>query len=227
VVAILWVVSRVLESRLAKDWSTDEVFLGVWFLGMLVGCVVAFSSGSARYLLPACAPLLLLIIRTDEQRPGSPRSFHFFYGSLLVVQVLLGLCLAQSDYEFAGTGRQEAMDFKARYLRTSEPFLFSGEWGLRYYLTSIGGEIAAEDTTSPPGRLMVISRLCLGRIFDSELGRSLVKLDERVYWIHSPFRLLDLHSHAGFWSDGWGVLPFSLSREDLDELSVYRVSGPP
>jgi hypothetical protein len=48
-----------------------------------------------------------------------------------------------------------------------------------------------------------------------------------VYRIRSPIRLLDEQSHAGFWSDGWGVLPFWFSRDNLDELTIYRVSETP
>jgi len=221
-VIILWVIVRGLESWSARNWTTDEVFLGLWFIGMLAVSVVAFFSGSARYLLPALPPLLLLLMSADDQRIGLQRS-RFFCGSLIGIQILLGICLAHSDYEFAETGRQEAREFKSLYLSNGEPFYFSGEWGLRYYLTSMGGEIVALDTTGAPGRLMVKSRLCMGRIFDNAVGRSLETLEVRTYRIRSPFRLLDEHSRAGFWSDGWGVLPFSFSREALDEFSIYRL----
>ena len=67
------------------------------------------------------------------------------------------------------------------------------------------------------------SRLALGRSFDNDLDRSLKPVEQRTYRIRSPFRLLDPHTHAGFWSDGWGVLPFWFSRQELDEFSIYRV----
>ena len=82
----------------------------------------------------------------------------------------------------------------------------------------------ARDSKGSPGELVVKSRLCLGQTYDNELGRSLVQLEERAYWIRTPLRLLDQNSHAGFWSDGWGVLPFWFSREKLDDLYIYRVS---
>ena len=81
----------------------------------------------------------------------------------------------------------------------------------------------AEDITGFPGELVVKSRLSLGRPF--EFDRSLELLEQRPYRIRSPLRLLDVHAHAGFWSDGWGVLPFWFSRETLDEISIYRVKG--
>ena len=79
----------------------------------------------------------------------------------------------------------------------------------------------AEDTVGSPGEIVVKSRLSLSHPF--EFDRSLEPLERRSYRIRSPLRLLDVHAHAGFWSDGWGVLPFWFSREDLDEISIYRV----
>src|SRR5262249_55187734 len=108
VTALLWVVIGSFHSWSVKNWATDNLFLGLWFVGMLVGCVLAFYSGSARYLLPACPPLLLFLIRSDEERLGTLNGARFFYAALIAVQLVIGLCLAESDYEFAGTGRLEA-----------------------------------------------------------------------------------------------------------------------
>jgi len=211
----VWIVNRGLKSWSSDGWAGDEVFLSLWFVGMLIGCIGAFFSGSARYLLPAFPALLLLLMRSVRTR--------VFYACLLALQLILGILLSHADYEFAGIGRREARDFKSQYLTTKQPFLFSAEWGLRYYLTSIGGEIMPAEKTGSPGELIVRSGLALGRPFDHEVGRSLELVERRAYRIRSPLRLLDPQTHAGFWSDGWGVLPFWFSREIMDELSVYRV----
>ena len=214
--AFAWIVARASESWSLQGWAADELFLCLWFVGMMVGCTLAFISGSARYLLPAAPALLLLVMRFVKRAP-------VFYASLLTVQIVLGFALSHSDYEFAGVGRRESREFESRYLTTNRPFLFSAEWGLRYYLHSSGGEIMAEDSTASPGEYVVKSRLALGRSFNNDLDRSLQLVEQRTYRIRSPFRLLDPHTHAGFWSDGWGVLPFWFSRQELDEFSIYRV----
>ena len=214
-----WTVGRLITAARLPKVSSDDLFLCLWFTGMLVACITVFLGGSARYLLPACPAVLLLVLRADEPRNTS-RS-RVFDGSLLTVQLALGLVLAQADYQFAGTGQREAYDFQRDYVRNHQLFLFSGEWGFRYYMTAIGGEVMAEDTTGFPGELVVKSRLSLGRPFDFD--RFLEPLEQRTYRIRSPLRLVDVHAHAGFWSDGWGVLPFWFSRENLDEISIYRV----
>ena len=214
-----WTLQHLVTASSTKKWSTDDLFLCLWLTGMLVASITLFLGGSARYLLPACPAALLLFLRADERQNGSRSAA--FYGSWLVVQLVLGLSLAQADYQFAGLGRREALEFQRDYLANHQPFLFNGEWGFRYYMTEIGGEITAVDTTGFPGETVVKSRLSLGRPFESD--RNLELLEQRSYRIRSPLRLLDVHAHAGFWSDGWGVLPFWFSREDLDELSIYRV----
>ena len=214
-----WIFRHLITASPMATVSSDDLFLCLWLAGMLVACLAVFLGGSARYLLPACPVLLLLFLRVDERLNGSPS--WMFYGSWLAGQLIFGLCLARADYQFAGVGRREAHDFQSDYLRNRQPFLFNGEWAFRYYMTAIGGEIMAEDTTGVPGELVVKSRLSLGRSFD--VDRSLERLELRTYRIRSPVRLLDLHAHAGFWSDGWGVLPFWFSSENLDEISIYGV----
>jgi hypothetical protein len=46
------------------------------------------------------------------------------------------------------------------------------------------------------------------------------------YRISPPIRTLDASVHAGFWSMGWGVLPFSFRRQDsaLENIRVYEIS---
>jgi hypothetical protein len=211
-----WIAGRAVESLRLQGWASDDFFLGLWFTGVLVACVAAFFSGSARYLLPASPALLLLMMRFVKRAP-------VFYAALLTTQLVLGVALAQSDYEFAGLARKEARDFHSKYQADGQPFIFTAEWGWRYYLRSMGGEIMADDSMGRPGELLVKSQLALGVIFDNQLGRSLKPVEKLTYRIRSPLRLLAPNSHAGFWSDGWGVLPFSFSLEPLDEFSIYRV----
>jgi hypothetical protein len=162
--------------------------------------------------------LLLLVMRFAKRAP-------VFYSSLLAIQLVLGLALAQADYQFAGLARREARDFQSKYLAQPQSFIFSAEWGWRYYFRSMGGEIVADDTAGHPGEVYVKSSLAIGAVFDNPLGRSLKLVDQVPYPVRSPLRVLDPHTHAGFWSDGWGVLPFWFSVEPLDEVSVYRVGS--
>ena len=207
--------------------DSDTLFLSLWYLGVLFYSTLMFFSASARYLLPAAPPLILLMFRALGQGPDGSPVPRRFYGALLAAQLLLGLALSNADYEFAGTYRNAAQYFRQTRLPVGGTFHFTGEWGFRYYHSALGGRILAEDSTAAPGELVVKSRLCLSRDFANAPGRSLTLVERRTYRVDSPFRLLDQRVKAGFWSDGWGVLPFWFAREPLDEISVYRVESSP
>ncbi len=50
-------------------------------------------------------------------------------------------------------------------------------------------------------------------------------LDVRRYTSSWPVRLIDAHVRAGFWSMGWGLLPFSfaLNRDPIEEIRIFEV----
>ncbi len=225
--ATFWVLLRWLEQRFGKSRDPDIVFLCSWFLAVLLYCIFIFFSGSARYLLPAAPPLVLLLVRATEVQIAVSKRWRAFYVSLLVTQLLLGVALAQADFQFANTFRHVARDFKQQYRTRGDSFLFTGEWGFRYYLGALGGHIMTRASVVEPGELMVESRLCLSQNLDNELNRSLQVVEQRTYRITSPLRLLDKEAKAGFWSDGWGVLPFWFSAQPLDEITVYLVGESP
>lgn len=220
-----WVLRFLFGQAAQRRENADGIFLSLWFLGVISYCILLFFSGSARYLLPASPPLLILLVKTAQSR-WSPTALGWrgFWMVLLACQLALGLAAAHADYEFANIGRQAARDFQQRHLISGEAFFFSGEWGFRYYLSELGGQIMTADSTAPLGTLVIKSRLSLSKSFDNEFDRSLEVVEKRTYAVSSPLRLLDYGTHAGWWSDGWGVLPFWFSTQPLDEVTVYRVS---
>jgi hypothetical protein len=51
-------------------------------------------------------------------------------------------------------------------------------------------------------------------------------LNRRAYRPTSLVRVLEADTHAGFWSMGWGMLPYSLGNSDrpLESISVYSIT---
>jgi hypothetical protein len=45
-----------------------------------------------------------------------------------------------------------------------------------------------------------------------------------TYKPNTPLRLLDEQTHAGFYSSGWGLIPFSFSQGALEEIVVSQVN---
>lgn len=203
--------------------ESDELFLHAWFLLGLFSILVLYSVGSNRYLLPLAPPLLLLSFRRLEERvpPGWIRGLSVL---ALAWNLVWALSLARADYEFAGAYRAYAKRLAERHLGQSQPLFFSGEWGFRHYLGAIGGRILSFESEPVPGAWVVKSRLCLSRAFAEHLDGPLVPIEQEAITVASPWHLLDRASHAGFYSTGWGLLPWSWSRAPLDEITLYTWS---
>ena len=221
--AALDALARLCRAALGPERDHDTIFLSLWFLGVLGYSVLIFPSGSARYLLPAASPLILLLVRGTAAFPAS-RRWRVFYATLLPCQLVLGLALAYTDYTVARIYRQFSAEFAMRYLNPGDTFLFSGEWGFHYYLAAIGGEVMTQESVGRHGELVVKSQACLSHNFDSQLDHSLEPVEQRTYQIRSPLRLLSYGARAGFWNDGWGVLPFWFAEDPVDKIMVYRVA---
>src|SRR5207253_5994518 len=52
----------------------------------------------------------------------------------------------------------------------------------------------------------------------------LVPVEGRSWQSFIPIRLMNRAAHAGFYSSGWGLLPFSFSRAPMEEIATYQVS---
>jgi len=181
-----------------------------WCLAYFGFALAAFFAGSARYLLPLAVPLAILVVRELDTKPGR-------LAAALVINVALGLALSHADYEFARA-----------YAGLEPPpgasFLVNGEWGFRYQMTRAGGRMIEPASVPAPGEWIVASDLCLGANYDSTAEAVAVRLKSVELWMRTPLRLVDRYARSGYSSSGFGLLPFSFSRQPLDRITYYKTS---
>lgn len=191
------------ESRRANGLLTG------WCLLYFAFAALAFFAGAARYLLPLAAPMAVLFVLRYRGWPARIAA--------LALNVFLGANISFAAYEFARV-----------YPRVEPPpgpaFLVNGEWGFRYYLVAKGGRVLEVNSAPAPGEWIVASELSLSGNFDSLAEETAVPLRVSELRVRSPLRILDRHSHAGFSSVSFGLLPFSFSRRPLDRITYARTS---
>jgi hypothetical protein len=160
--AVIEVVGRVpaiLRSRTHRDTDTDEFFLSIWFAGWLIFCVAAYMNGSARYLIPAMPPLILIVFRRIESLSDG-RSRRWIRAATISAGVSLALLMAISDYQFADIYREFASRAKRIYSAPDSRWWFTGEWGFRVYLERAGAqELGRRDPSPKPGDLLMVPSL--------------------------------------------------------------------
>jgi len=191
--------------RCAQRWRD---FLAQWVLIFFAGALVIFFAGSARYLLPIALPIAILATQRARQR---------LLQISLACGLALSLTLAVVNYQDWDAYRQFARDLAPA--AQSKRVWINGEWGLRYYLVSEGGLPLREGQVIHPGEVVVSSKLGYPIAFTTG-GGVLTPMAQRTVNPAIPLRLVALHGRAAYSTIMFGLRPFDISREPVDQLSA-------
>ncbi len=209
----------------------EAQFLALWYFGVAAYCLILFTEGSARYILPLVPPVLIAVFRrlevtevTEYRSEAIPllNSAMVASGSL-VLSLAWGMFLAQADFEWARIYSRAAASY-ARMYDGLDSYV-TGEWGFRYYFGRIGARVLPSDESLVRGGSLIV-RPTLALPYDppADLQEMTVPVASLSFAPRTPFRTMDLQTPAGFYSTGWGLIPFSLSSRNLETLQIRQVN---
>lgn len=206
-------------------------FIGLWYFGVLVYCVLILTEGSARYILPLVPPMLICFFRQLEvsevmeyRKKSDPiLSSPILASGSLVITLIWGLALSQADQEFARIYPRVADEFTR--ITDGRKSFFGGEWGFRYYLSQAGvQQLPIDESLVGGGSYIALPRLALPYPVPTGLQSMTMPVQTLSYGVTTPLRILDRQTHAGFYSTGWGLIPFSFSRRTVEDLEIRQVN---
>ena len=204
---------------------------------MAVQCVVSLFA-CARMLLLVLPLAFMALLRampaddavgTDPSAEGDDETWgpaRWIFGACLGANLLLALAYSWADTSHAAAYR-EAAPAVARLAatRTSRGW-FMGEWGLRNYLEAAGlTYLRGNDARPRKGDHVVIPTLNCPSPLHPELTKRLGPPRTFAVPGRSSLRLMDPSLGAGYYTDGYGVLPLALTSSDqpYDTLKIYPV----
>jgi 4-amino-4-deoxy-L-arabinose transferase-like glycosyltransferase len=210
--------------------DADGQFIGLWYFGVLLYCLFLFTEGSARYVLPLVPPFLICFFRilenteiSEYRLPVRVLNSAMLASGSLVVSLTWGLALSHADQEFARLYPRIAKEF-CRIAGTMQSYCI-GEWGFRYYLGRTGVQVLPADESSVRGgSFIAIPKLALPYEIPADLNSMTMPVQTLTYRPGTPLRILDWQTPAGFYSSGWGLIPFSFSQGTLEEIEVVQVN---
>ena len=185
-------------SRKRRDPET--VFLAAWIALFFAGAAVLFYAGSARYLLPMAAPVVLLVSRL--------RSKWLALG--FAAQMTLSLTLAWVNFQHWDGYRRFAAQMQPR--TAGHRVYIDGEWGLRYYFEADGGVPLERGQVLRAGDMVVSSRLA----YPVEISAPLAPVAEQAIRAWPPLQLIGIAAHSGYSTASKGLLPFDVSTAPID-----------
>lgn len=196
-----------------QQGKNDLRFLVFTTLTFFLICVVFTPFGANRYLIPIMAFVLVLIVRDAEIF-----RVQMALGAL-VVSIGISLSLAKSDYDLAGFYKRFATE--AYQTIPPEKGWFMGEWGIRHYMTKTGYKYLSFDSR-PAEHDMVVEPVTVARMGLSRFAPPLRLKKILRYQEQNTLKVLSFADHVGFWSQGWGLLPFWPSDKPLEEIRIYE-----
>jgi hypothetical protein len=214
--AVLWDV-------LAKGWARRDgvwIALGLWLLVALV--TTPYFQVPSKFLLASAPAAALLVAREASRRQGwTP---IVVLGATCVLGVALGVAILRADAEFAGLGRVAAGALVAPQRAAGRNVWFTGHWGFQWYAEKAGGRIVTLTPPHPaPGDLVVMSR-------NSEAGYRINMMLVRNFRLRHLGQVEDstpggrlMANGAGFYSNGWGYLPWAWGSDVLDAFLLLQV----
>jgi hypothetical protein len=206
---------------------SDRGFLLFWAAGALLGTVVTLPFGAARYMILVLPPLFLLLCAAGPDGPP-PEWSRRRRGTRLALgcTLALSLVLATSDHEYAGVYRDFARRVPA--LAGDKRVWFIGDWGFRHYMEKAGHRYLLSTDETPAADDFIVRPRVAGL---HEMAPGLAARIRRVATIAMPgvlpVRVMSFEAKAGYYSHGWGLLPFAVSRAPLERFDVFRVIAPP
>jgi hypothetical protein len=213
------------QRRSAGEPALQELFLFCWVLVVLAYVILLFPFGSARYIMPALPPALLLLTGGRDWLSGVATR-PTLMAVVLCGSLLFGLACATADYRFAGVYREfagEVQQLRAEAGNNPDVW-FIGEWGMNYYLRKAGARYLHATSTAPRlGDYLVIPEMPPLWGPAEALRSRLDVAATREFRSPLPLRLFNRRSRAGFYAHFWGMLPFAFSREPDEVFTLLRV----
>jgi len=198
--------------------DAGRIALALWLLIALP--VVIYLHFPSKYLV-ACAPAAA-ILAASAVMALPRRSAYGLGGSLVAAGALLGTLILQADANFAGLGRRAVEELIVPRVAAGERVWFNANWGFQWYAERAGATILTDTPPRPsPGDLIVTSKVTVYAIGIRAFPRR--ELLATVSDSSPGGRVLSGELGAGFYSNGWGYLPWVWGSNEVDRFDLWRV----
>jgi len=196
--------------------------LALWCIGHVGFAVVGLWEMNVRFAFLSAVPATLLCLAEIEwlgSRAAVPGRAALALSVTLILGAIVSLSLAWEDAEWAHGYRRIAREIAAA--NEGKRIWFVGHWGFQHYATASGlVPYSPRDDELDPGDLLVVP-LNAARQSVPESVMDHVTVLERISVV-PVLQVRTMGGDGGFYSTGWGPLPWGWSREPADVVVVTR-----
>jgi len=227
--SLLTVAGMSLVFLVVSDWrerrTPASALLFLWVAGTFIFACAVNWTVSGRNILPMLPAVSVLMLRQLEARDSlHNRNYLPRLTWSLGISLVIALFVVWADYRSADAARLAASQIKQELDAVSTKTWFEGHWGFQYYMEKLGGKaLAFKDPNQHlvPNEAIVVP---LNNSYTFNLSPEHTEFKfkyetEGSKWLTT----MNAFSGAGYYSDGWGPLPFAFYRVPADQYIVYRI----
>jgi hypothetical protein len=189
---------------------------------------------AVRFVLLMLPPMILMGMKISEE--GFICGTKQFKDLVVIIGLLSTLVLSVSvvyaDYNYANVYRLYVKKINGSLKDKKINIYFSAHWGFQYYMEKKGFKCFSPKIDNPEkGDILIVPVIAS---YDMPIDVSskeqlenylskrmrLVNMMEYNNWV--PVRTMHKEAHAGFYSHGWGFLPFIFSRRYLEKFYIWE-----
>jgi hypothetical protein len=202
-----------------RNGTPASILLLLWVAGVMVFVCAVNWTVSGRNILPLVPAAAVLIVRRLElPQSGGLRGFWWPLGISLAV----ALMVAWADSRLAGVARQAASHVPSQLAPRFRDIAFEGHWGFQYYMEQFGFEpFRRKPLVLKSDQAIVVP---LGNTSLFRLPDNLAETNAEYNFL--PMQWLSVqnsHAGAGYYSDGWGPLPYVFGPAAPETYLVVRI----
>jgi hypothetical protein len=208
----------VLVDIVESAWkSGDAVAVGLAAWLLLALPVILYVHLPSKYLVPSAPAVALLVLRALRNH-----TLRWLPAVSVAVGAVVSVLILRANATFAELGRRAARELVAAHVQKGETVWFAGHWGFQWYAERAGGRVL---TTTPPvpapgDGLVTAHVIHTGEVLQVVPHRQKIGMLSEAGF---GGRTMSRSAGAGFFSNGWGFLPWSMGCDELERFEYWRV----
>lgn len=201
--------------------SAEALLLMLWAGGTFLFATLVNWTTNGRSILPMVPAASFLILRRLDLRRGaedrlSIRRFMMPLGAAALISFLV----TWGDFGLANVSRIAATEIHEKY--SNRNLWFEGHWGFQYYMERHGARPLDVQRSEPVASDLIVIPITNTNVFQlpPEWAHEVDRFD---FPVATAVSTMNLKGGAGFYSDLYGILPFTLNRLPPETYLVYEV----
>jgi dolichyl-phosphate-mannose-protein mannosyltransferase len=209
------------SNRFSGQTLREAILFGWSFAILSIPLIYIFFA--SKYLLLATPWLILILIAQFKENGGT---FVKIVYSAACLMGVISIFVAASDFSLAECYRKISHDALPQHADNQRVW-FTGHWGWQYYLEKYGASPlpTSEYEALHTGDLVLTAENVAKQQIHPQLASRLRIFESFSYFSRNPFRTMNGAANAGFYSNAWGTLPYSLSHKPLETFRFYIVQN--